>query len=212
MTLMLLGISLINVQAQNSPKWKHRGAYYSEMAGGATSGKEIFTFYDDYIESIGETHLKEGLLNKTETFTFSGTQSGYRVYSRTYDFGTLGKAVVKYFVDSNYNVRYFHNGQEYRMWKAEESPGSNRVGSYTGGNYGGYSGGGTTTGGSGNVPQQPERTHRHCNVCAGSGKCNICNGTGWVTRMGMGHDGYCASCPNHSGRCSACNGRGDWYE
>lgn len=49
---------------------------------------------------------------------------------------------------------------------------------------------------------------RDCQLCLGTGKCRICNGTGWVHRIGIGHDGYCASCPNHSGRCSSCNGTG----
>ena len=89
---------------------------------------------------------------------------------------------------------------------------------------GGYGGGGTTNNG-GSVGsstrvnrrtetqtpvRQPQR--KWCRNCSGSGKCRICNGTGWVHRIGMGHDGYCAACPNHSGRCSSCNGRGEWYE
>ena len=89
---------------------------------------------------------------------------------------------------------------------------------------GGYGGGGTTNN-SGSVgsssggncrtetqtpARQPQR--KWCRNCGGSGQCRICNGTGWVHRIGMGHDGYCASCPNHSGRCSSCNGRGEWYE
>ena len=62
--------------------------------------------------------------------------------------------------------------------------------------------------------QQPVRQpqKKWCRNCGGTGKCRICNGTGWVHRLGIGHDGYCASCPNHSGRCSSCNGRGEWYE
>lgn len=87
---------------------------------------------------------------------------------------------------------------------------------------GGYSGGGTNNGsntGSTNnnrrteteTPvRQPQR--KWCRNCGGSGKCRICNGTGWVHRIGIGHDSYCSSCPNHSGRCSSCNGRGEWYE
>ena len=58
--------------------------------------------------------------------------------------------------------------------------------------------------------RQPQR--KWCRNCGGSGKCRICNGTGWVHRIGIGHDSYCSSCPNHSGRCSSCNGRGEWYE
>ena len=58
--------------------------------------------------------------------------------------------------------------------------------------------------------RQPQK--KWCRNCGGTGKCRICNGTGWVHRLGIGHDGYCASCPNHSGRCTSCNGRGEWYE
>jgi hypothetical protein len=58
--------------------------------------------------------------------------------------------------------------------------------------------------------RQPQK--KWCRNCGGTGKCRICNGTGWVHRIGIGHDGYCTSCSNHSGRCSSCNGRGEWYE
>lgn len=58
--------------------------------------------------------------------------------------------------------------------------------------------------------RKPQR--KWCRLCGGTGKCRFCDGTGWVHRMGIGHDGYCPSCPNHSGRCSSCNGRGEWYE
>ena len=89
---------------------------------------------------------------------------------------------------------------------------------------GGYGGGGTTSdggsiGGSGgsnrrtetqSPTRQPQR--KWCRVCGGSGKCNNCNGTGWVHRIGMGHDSYCPVCKSHNGRCSSCNGRGEWYE
>ena len=51
-----------------------------------------------------------------------------------------------------------------------------------------------------------------CGVCHGSGTCNICGGDGWVSRMGMGKDGYCKSCLNHNGKCSACGGRGSWKQ
>lgn len=112
------------------------------------------------------------------------------------------------------------------------SGGSSGGGGYIPPNYpvqptypqGGYGGGGTTnnggsvgssTGGSRRTEtqtpiRQPQR--KWCRNCGGSGKCRICNGTGWVHRIGIGHDSYCSSCPNHSGRCSSCNGRGEWYE
>lgn len=88
---------------------------------------------------------------------------------------------------------------------------------------GGYGNGGTTNGGSSTgsssgsnrrTETQPVRKpqKKWCRNCGGTGKCRICNGTGWVHRLGVGHDGYCPSCPNHSGRCSSCNGRGEWYE
>ena len=57
---------------------------------------------------------------------------------------------------------------------------------------------------------QPQR--KWCKTCRGSGQCNTCNGTGWVRRIGMGHDSYCTNCNNHNGRCPWCNGRGEWYE
>ena len=55
----------------------------------------------------------------------------------------------------------------------------------------------------GTSPSRPQ-----CRLCLGSGKCSNCNGTGWVTRMGMGHSGYCPVCPNHNGRCTNCGGTG----
>lgn len=63
-------------------------------------------------------------------------------------------------------------------------------------------------------PEKPVRQpqKKECRRCMGTGKCQICNGSGWVRRIGVGHDSYCSSCPNHSGRCSSCNGRGTWYE
>lgn len=61
-------------------------------------------------------------------------------------------------------------------------------------------------------PQPRQKQKKWCRNCGGSGKCKICNGSGWVHRIGVGHDSFCPSCPNHSGRCSSCNGRGEWYE
>jgi hypothetical protein len=89
---------------------------------------------------------------------------------------------------------------------------------------GGYDNGGSTGGGSSTRSsnrnnsrterQQPVRQpqKKWCRNCGGTGKCRICNGTGWVRRIGIGHDSYCTSCTNHNGQCSSCNGRGQWYE
>ncbi len=61
-------------------------------------------------------------------------------------------------------------------------------------------------------PKPRQKQEKWCRICNGSGKCKTCNGDGWVNRIGIGHDGYCTSCPNHNGLCSSCNGRGKWYE
>lgn len=60
--------------------------------------------------------------------------------------------------------------------------------------------------------QQKNMQKKWCRICHSSGKCNSCNGTGWVTRIGMGHSDYCPVCHNHDGLCVSCNGRGEWYE
>ena len=86
-----------------------------------------------------------------------------------------------------------------------------------GGNSGGYNGvsgsSGSTSGGNiGTVSTPRQQITKTCGVCHGTGTCNICGGDGWVTRMGMGKDGYCPSCNNHDGRCPSCHGRGTWKE
>lgn len=114
--------------------------------------------------------------------------------------------------------------------KQEQSNGGGGGGGYTPPAYpvqptypqGGYSGGATNNGSNTSSTSNNRRTEtetpvrqpqrKWCRNCGGSGKCRICNGTGWVHRIGIGHDSYCSSCLNHSGRCSSCNGRGEWYE
>ncbi|MBO7067321.1 MAG: hypothetical protein J6W52_01380 [Bacteroidaceae bacterium] len=221
---LVMAICFANgLRAQN-----HTGVYTHGSVGRSNTGETITVpkqvlnveFYDSYIKVNGSEakFIVENVLpSSTKTVTLRpGTR--VKIYQQYVD----GFA-VNYLVDSNYNMEALwmknlgNNNFLNYFFPIEKgnTMSSNNVGSYNGGNYGGgYSGGssGGSTGNSRTVPQQSEKKRKYCGVCHGSGKCNTCNGTGWVTRMGMGKDGYCASCPNHSGRCSACNGRGEWYE
>lgn len=203
----------------------HKGIYTHGSVGRSNTGETITVpkqilnveFYGSYITVNGSeakfiSELDLALTTKTVSLP-AGTH--VKIYQQYVD----GMA-VQYLVDSNYNMEALwikaSNGtilfNYFFPIEKGNNMSSNNGGSYSGGYSVGSSGSSGSPGSSRNMPQQQEKKRKYCSVCHGSGKCNICNGTGRVTRMGMGKDGYCASCPNHSGRCSSCNGRGEWYE
>ena len=200
----------------------HRGVYTQKANGQSTITKQYITgqelllnveFYHDYIKVEGSRiDFSWNVNNGMTTLTPGNTR---KCYSQARGNGEY----IVYMVDSNYNMEVAYVNMRggsviqnvlFPMTKGNtlSSSGYNNggynSGSYSGGSYSGNS--------SGASQSQNQKTRKWCSVCSGSGKCRICNGSGWVTRLGMGKSGYCASCYNHNGKCTVCGGRGEWYE
>lgn len=223
------GSSTSSSSTSSGNTWKHRGWYLESTDGidiytgrrmsenGAPSGiiKMQFTVYDDHIEVATETDVKNGNALK---ISYSGMENGWRVYRSVSGSGSW-RMNQRYYVSSNYDIKYIMNDIEFPIVKEGEnifsyrkiSSGQNGGYSsgYNGGSYGGSTGG--SSGSSSGNSSKPQYT-KTCRVCHGSGTCNNCGGRGWVSRIGMGKDGPCPVCPNHNGRCSSCGGRGSWKE
>ena len=208
--------------SSTQPTWLYRGWYYestdgidintgvrmSQLGGSAGTIKMQFTVYEDHLEVATETDVQDGNATK---ISYSGIENGWRVYRSVSGEGRW-RMDQRYYVNSNYDIKYIINTAEYPIVKENENLSSyqrlssGNSGGYSGGSYSGSSGSGSS--GSGSAPQYTKT----CGVCHGTGTCNICGGDGWVTAFGMGKDHYCTSCRNHDGRCSSCNGRGTWKE
>lgn len=96
-----------------------------------------FTVYDDHLEVATETNVKNG---NAMRISFSGIENGWRVYRSVSGSGQW-RMDERYYVSSNYDIKYILNTSEFPIVKENESLSSyQRIST---GNSGGYSSSGS---------------------------------------------------------------------
>ena len=107
--------------------WEHRGWYLSSMDGidinsGVHMGssgiiKMQFTIYDDHLDVATEADVQKG---KASKISFSGMENGWRVYRSVSGDGRW-RMDERYYVNSNYDIKYIMNTSEFPIVKDGES-------------------------------------------------------------------------------------------
>ena len=148
--------SVSSSSLSTQPAWLHRGWYYqstdgidintgsrmSQLGGPVGTTKMQFTVYDDHLEVATEADVKKGNALK---ISFSGIENGWRVYRSVSGSGQW-RFDERYYVSSNYDIKYIMNTSEYPIVKENESLSSYQK--ISSGQSGGYSSSGSYSSGS----------------------------------------------------------------
>ena len=213
--------------SSTQPTWLYRGWYYestdgidintgvrmSQLGGSAGTIKMQFTVYEDHLEVATETDVQDGNATK---ISYSGIENGWRVYRSVSGEGRW-RMDQRYYVNSNYDIKYIINTAEYPIVKENENLSSyQRLSSGNSGNSGGYSGG-SYSGSSGSSSSSSTATTRRT-------KCPNCTNGRRVyesdvpySSLGSARYSTCSECgirynsairTHRHDRCNTCHGSG----
>lgn len=135
-----------SVSRSSANSWKYRGWYIestdgidintgrrmSEQGGSSSTMKMQITVYDDHLEVATEADVQKG---NASIISYYGMENGWRVY-RSVSGNGQWRMDQKYYVNSNYDVKYFMNTSEYPIVKEGENITSyQKLSSGSSGNY-----------------------------------------------------------------------------